>query len=327
VAISQLLERHNLHPVLFDVGASGAPRDTWELIARYSTFVGFDADRREIEERTGTGYRRSVIVNEAVTAEEDKEAVTFFLTRSPYCSSTLEPDLKAQADYAIAEYFEVERKIEASATTLDAVIARLCLERIDWLKVDSQGTDLRLFNSLRPDVRDRVLCVEMEPGLIAGYKGEDVFTDVHRDMVQQGFWLSEANVCGSTRMRRSSMRRLQQLLPGIDPDGVQRRCRPSPGWVEATYLRSIEQLSGRGAPVVDYVLLWAFAVMRRQWGFALDVAWACENVCGDGETSRAMSTPVVEWFTRSPDDVPLLRRMIGGVVPVPVKKWVKRQLA
>ena len=40
--------------------------------------------------------------------------------------------------------FVVEREADVPATTLDAVLDRLGLPGIDWLKTDSQGIDLRL---------------------------------------------------------------------------------------------------------------------------------------------------------------------------------------
>jgi len=318
------LDRYDLHPVVVDIGASGPPRTTWDLVARHSVFVGFDPDLREISELAGTGFHRAVMINEAATAEKGKDRITFFLTRSPYCSSTLEPDLASHAEYSLVDLFEVERQVEVKATTIDAVLARLDLDGVHWFKVDSQGTDVRLFNSLSQQVRDRVLCVEVEPGLIAGYKGEDVFIDAHRELVAQGFWLSDANLCGLPRIRQSSMQRLRQSRPEIDAAVVGTRCRATPAWVEATYLRSIDHLSRQDAPATDYVLLWAFALVGKQWGFALDVAWAYEDRFGRDETATAMASPLVEWFER-PLPRPGAIRRIKALVPVPVKQWVKQQ--
>ncbi len=324
--VDQLLDQYDLHPVVVDIGASGPPRTTWDLVARHSVFVGFDPDLREISELAGTGFHRAVMVNEAVTAEKDTDRITFLLTRSPYCSSTLEPDLKAQSDYSLVDLFQVERKVEVKATTIDAALARLDLDSVHWFKVDSQGTDVRLFSSLSQQVRDRVLCVEVEPGLIAGYKGEDVFIDAHRALIEQGFWLSDAKLCGAPRIRQSSMQRLQQSRPDIDAAVVGARCRVSPSWVEATYLRSIDHLTRRRAPATDYLLLWAFALVGKQWGFALDVAWAYEGRFGGDATATAMAGPLIDWFKRPLPHPPRGRRL-RALVPVPVKQWVKRQLS
>jgi hypothetical protein len=328
-AISRLLNRCDVRPVLIDIGASGPPRQTWNLIAGRSIFVGFDADLREIRELTGTGFHRAVMVNEAVTAERGKDEVVFFLTRSPYCSSTLEPDLPALADYSFVDLFQVERQVKVRATTLESVLARLELDRVDWFKTDSQGTDLRLFNSLPVPVREGVLCVEIEPGLIDAYKGEDLFIDAHRNLLGQGFWLSDANVCGTARIRQSSVRHLQKLRPEIDADTIRRRSPVTPGWIEATYLRSVDHLVGRKSPARDYVLLWIFSLMNGQLGFALDVALAYKDAHGADETSRAMIAPVAAWLARPEPKTPPgkgLLRFAKWVVPVGIKQWIKDRL-
>src|SRR5258706_144731 len=81
-----------------------------------------------------------------------------------------------------------ERGATAGTPTLTAAAGRLGLGRIDWLEVDSQGTALRIINSLRDDLRGRLLAVDTEPGLRGAYVGEDLFSDVHGDLVRQGFW-------------------------------------------------------------------------------------------------------------------------------------------
>ena len=138
-------------------------------------------------------------------------------------------------------------------------LSRVDVDRVDWFKVDSQGTDLRLFNSLSGPVRERVLCVEVEPGLIDVYKGEDLFVEAHRNLIDQGFWLSEARVSGTARMRRSSEQHLRRLQPSFDSDAATERCPTSPGWVEATYMRSIEHFEAQHRSRA-ICLLWSFAL-------------------------------------------------------------------
>src|SRR5450759_4752197 len=172
--ISRLLAQLDAHPVLLDIGASGAPPRIWDAIASRSIYVGFDPDSREMREISNGHYQKAIIVNEAVVAAEANE-VSFYLTRSPFCSSTLPPDPGALSDYLFSDLFAVERQAKVRATTFNSLFDRLGLSAVDWFKTDTQGTDLRLFNSLRPGIRDRVLAVDIEPGLIDAYIGEDLF--------------------------------------------------------------------------------------------------------------------------------------------------------
>src|SRR6185369_7156805 len=134
----ELLRFFGADPVLVDVGASAGAPGIWEAIAPASTYVGFDPDSREMDGAGQGGFRRTVIVSEAVTADPEAKEVRFYLTRSPFCSSTLEPDMAALANYHFSELFVTERQGSAPASTLDAILARLELNRIDWLKCDSQ---------------------------------------------------------------------------------------------------------------------------------------------------------------------------------------------
>jgi hypothetical protein len=274
-----------LDPVLIDIGASAGPPEIWNAIGRFSTYIGFDPDLRDLVDLRDERFRRAVMVNRAVTADAGRESVTFHLTRSPHCSSVLQPDTVVLDNYLFAELFTVEEKAVVPATTLDAVLGRLDLPGIDWFKTDSQGTDLSLFRSIDPEVRGRVLAVDLEPGLgDAFYRGEEVYTEVHRALKAEGFWLSDLVVRGSVRMRLATLQAVAGA-EGIDPAEMERVLRPSPGWVEARYLRTLESLDEQPVGPREYLLLCAFALLDRQTGFALDVLAGLERRFGGDERS------------------------------------------
>jgi hypothetical protein len=272
--IDKVLTTFSIQPVLVDIGASGAPPKVWEPIARHSVYVGFDPDRRELHDVAEGQYARSIIINEAVTSASDQNQVHFYLTQSPYCSSTLPPDTAALANYLFSDLFVVEREVFVPASPLNAVIDRLGLQGVDWFKTDSQGTDLRLFQSLKDNLRERVLAIDIEPGLIDAYRGEDLFVDAHRELLHQGFWLSSLDVKGTVRMKRMTLQTIISHRPKLKDTHIYQSVRPSPAWCEARYLCTLESLTERNAEVRDYALLWVFAMIERQWGYALDIAYA-----------------------------------------------------
>src|SRR5262249_33373983 len=149
---------------------------------------------------------------------------------------------------------------------------------IDWLKTDSQGTDLRIVNSLRPDVRSRLLAVDIEPGLIDAYAGEDLFTEAHQNLSQQGFWLSNLNVQGTVRMRIATLREFFEKDKDLFCKQDDQPIRRSPCWCEARYLRTLNWLTVHDFTRRDYVVLWTFALLDKQAGFALDVGKEYERV-------------------------------------------------
>ena len=280
-------------PVLMDVGASGDPPAVWAPIAAHSVFVGFDPDLRAVRDTSTGRFRREIMVNEAVVADADVSKTKLFLTHSPYCSSTLRPDARGLADFLFSDLFKVVRETEVAATTLGEVIRRFQLPSVDWLKLDTQGIDLRLFQSLAPETSALVLALDIEPGLIDAYEGEDLFVDAHKHLVKSGFWLSDVNVEGTARMKPATLAWLQVEHPDLDKQTIASLIEKSPGWTEARYLRTVESLRERRAARRDYVLLWLFAVTCRKLGFAFDVAAAfAEAFSGDPLASLLKSEPL-----------------------------------
>jgi FkbM family methyltransferase len=300
-AAAAILERAKLQPVLLDVGASGDPPEVWRPFAHCSTFVGFDPDLREMRETTNGPYRRSILVNCAVIADPAQREAKVFLTRSPYCSSTLEPDLPALQDYIFADLFEVERETKVAAETINSVVARLKLDRLDWIKIDTQGTDLRVFRSIDPTLRSKILAVDIEPGLIEAYKGEDTFLTAHAALIEDGFWVSDLNVLGTVRMRPDTLKKFAHLNRFYRYDRLVYRVKNNPGWVNARYLRTPKWLIDNKLGKEAWVMLFAFSLMDKSLGFALDLVVQYEKTFGSDsnlEHMRETGLQLLEQATR-----------------------------
>ncbi len=320
-AVVQVLQSLNIQPVLVDVGASAEPPRIWQPIAKQSIYIGFDPDRREMHELPPGSFYKGYILNQAVTSEPDRSAIDFYLTRSPFCSSVLRPDQAALSDYLFADLFEVENQVSVPAIQLDEVLTRLSLPGIDWLKIDSQGTDLRLFKSLSADRGDRVLALDIEPGLIDAYQGEDLFIDAHRALTGSGFWLSNARLEGAVRMRRATLAHIATRAPQLPPDRISTAIRMTPGWIEARYLRTLDWLRAHESTQREYALLWAFALLDGQWGYALDLAVEWEHLFGTNEVSHMMQAEALArirhsrryWFVRA-----------RSLAPTRLKRWLRK---
>jgi hypothetical protein len=294
--LNQLLADNDISPVLVDVGASIGPPEVWQPIAPSSIYVGFDPDERDTHQLQASPFLKAFVVNQAVVAAAVDQA-HFFLTRSPYCSSTLRPRVDDLADYIFSDLFEVEREIDVPAGTIEQALEKLHLEGLDWLKTDSQGTDLRLYTSLSPEARAGVLAVDVEPGLIDAYEGEDLFVDAHARLVADGFWLSRAAVQGTVRMNRALAERVG-AKNGISVADIGDWVRRSPGWIEATYLRRIDRVDtedkGRGLK-----LLAVFALLDQQYGFALDVAERLRKSPGSTNVADVVADQAIAAIARA----------------------------
>jgi len=254
-------------PILVDIGASGSIHREWKAFAKHAVCLAFDADDREFGyiSDESKGFKKLFIYNSLVSAKEG-EQTDFYLTASPYCSSTLEPDGKALEEWAFASKFQTEKKVTVKNTTLPKVLADLKIDKIDWLKTDTQGIDLSIFRSLPESIQRKALVVELEPGIIDSYKGEDKLYKVFEYFDGLPFWLGAMTVKGSQRLRESDVEGLH--LSDRLKKFIYYSHKTSPGWAELKYFNDFSgEMSLR-----DHLLGWTFAVLEKQFGYSLAIA-------------------------------------------------------
>lgn len=257
-------------PVLLDIGASGTIHKKWKKITKYSICIAFDADTRDFnpEPAIAKKYKKLFIKNALVTENGSSGQVEFYLTKSPYCSSLLKPNLERLSKWAFAPLFEVDHTIQLKCVDINSVLKELKLERIDWFKSDSQGTDLRLFKSINEPIRDKIITAEFEPGILDAYEGEDKLHSILSFMDEsKKFWLSELVLKGTTRIEYDSLQTI--FKSRIIQKVIGRVGKISPGWGEMTFLNSFKESSMFTKR--DILLGWVFSTLQGQHGFALEL--------------------------------------------------------
>jgi len=161
--ISQLFNRDEFQkkpPVLLGIAATGSIHPEWEKIAEHSVCVGFDADLRDLEHVTNNelGFKKFYVTNKILA---EKEGINkFYLTKSPHCSSALPPNNDKLSAWSFSELFKVEKIADIEAVCLPTILKKFSLNYIDWFKSDSQGTDLRLLQSLGPEMISTLIVAE-----------------------------------------------------------------------------------------------------------------------------------------------------------------------
>jgi FkbM family methyltransferase len=271
---------------LVDVGASLEPFRPFQPLLGRATYVGFDPDRRELHTESSASGRR-VVIDKALVAD-DRPTATFFLTRNPTASSTLRPDGDVLAPYLHAYRYQVEGEAEVPATTLDAALASVGLDRVDWIKLDTQGTDLRLIESLSGPLAATLMAIDAEPGIDAYYEGEDTFGDLHRALVGRGFWLADLALEPAVRLRRSTYDGALGARTKLGRMHHEFALKTSPIAVGPRYLRTLASLAEADAGRDDYLRLWACATFSGNDPYALDVVVECQARHGPDALTDAL---------------------------------------
>lgn len=256
-------------PVLVDIGASGQIHKKWKSIAKQSICVAFDADEREFGfiEKEQSSFKKLFVYN-CIVSNENKPDQQFYLTKSPYCSSILKPDIKSLENYSYADIFRTVKTTQLKTISLSTALKELNINKIDWFKSDSQGLDLRLFLDIDYEIRNKIIVAEFEPGFIDAYENEDKLYSLLEYFQNKNFWLSDLNIKGVPRISSKlytsiySNERLSKLLS--------LSLKAAPGWAELTMINSFNNKNNFTKR--EYLLGCLFAMIEKQFGFAYELS-------------------------------------------------------
>ncbi|MGB5892820.1 MAG: FkbM family methyltransferase [Ignavibacteriaceae bacterium] len=256
-------------PILIDIGASGSLHPKWRKIAKYSWCIAFDADQRDFQfVESEKGNFKKLFVYNCIVSDVEAEVSRFYLTKSPYCSSLLEPNNEKLEPYVNSQLFEVEKEISLKTLSLNTVLNDLGIDRIDWFKTDSQGIDLRLFKSLSNEIQKQILVAEFEPGIIDAYKGEDKLYQILEYFQLQNYWLSDIDIKGVPRISYDLLKKYfsSDFTFKLARESMQK----TPCWAEMTFFSELNNEDTFG--IREYLLAWVFATIEKKHSFALVVA-------------------------------------------------------
>lgn len=257
----------NKPPVLVDIGASKYLHQVWKEIAKYSICIGFDADYRETEfvENESKTYKKLYVFHKIVAEDVGKK--DFYLTKSPYCSSTLEPNHESLKYWAFDELFDVEKIVSLETIDIRGVLKKLGISYIDWFKTDSQGTDLRIFNSLGKTIIDKIIVADFEPGMMDAYFDEDKLHTLMKFMEDFPFWICDMVIEGTQRIKKDTF---DKYFNKLQKKYFWLLLKKSPFWSEISYFNTFNDLE-----IFDQralLLGCVFAIVKKQYGFAIDLS-------------------------------------------------------
>ncbi len=289
-------------PVLLDIGASSRVHERWRSIAPYSICIAFDPDVRLMDHvpAAAKAFREYRVAPMIVHGSVDGEC-DFYLASSPECSSTLKLRSEAVKRWHFQYFFELAEKTVLPCGTLPRILAEVGVDAVDCFKADTQGTDLRILESLGQERIGRLLSIELEPGPSVAYENDDSAGTVLRRMEDYPeFRLSEMRPLGSQYF---PLELEQKYLTTLQRRLIPTAHRSSPLWFELTYLNDF---SRDGAMTMrEYLLGWVIAVSDGEYGWALELCQRGEARFGDAifERMRAATLRSIPWVW------PVLKRL------------------
>ncbi len=216
------------HPLtLVDVGARGGLRSHWQPARRHLRFLGFEPDHNE--------YRR-LMQAVAASGSPDKYfntalhnrrgSIALHVARDGGLSSIFEPDRQFLDTFPESARFDTLEVRQIQTDTLDNVLQADGVTDVDFVKADTQGSELHVLQGGAGILASTVSGVEVEVEFAPIYKDQPLFADVDRFLRGLGYLLFDLRPC---HWKRASGR----ALGGPHGQII---------WADALYLKNIPAL-------------------------------------------------------------------------------------
>lgn len=123
-----------------------------------------------------------------VALGRERAVLPVHLCRAPEVSSLRKPNMEFLRRFPNADRLEVLSTDDVEVHALDDLRREERFD-IDFLKLDTQGTELEILEGARDSLRERILGVEAEVEFQELYSGQSLFGDIARFMTASGFEL------------------------------------------------------------------------------------------------------------------------------------------
>lgn len=203
--------------VVIDAGARYGMHPSWREFRAPLDYIAFEPDQEEAARLKRDAADMTV---EAAALGRTEGTATLNLHRHRGCSSML--TVNAESDW-FGRYRPGEGDVVGTAAvpmhTLDTY-ARGHGMRVDFLKIDTEGTELDVLAGGLEMLRTDVLGLRINTTFQEVYKGQALFSDLHRFLVEQGFYLLNLDYFGRGTPRNGLFRNPDPLAPDTMRYGV-----------------------------------------------------------------------------------------------------------
>lgn len=182
--VSRLLKNDLISVV--DVGCRGGMTPELEPIQNFIHWVGIDAGKDSFDDEKRFHPKKERFLHACLGKSE--ESRTLYITRSPFRSSLLRPIEAVWDRYGLKDGAQIIQKETVQTQTLPKLLTRNKIHSLDYLKVDTQGTELDILKASEDLLEKEVLMVETEWTFVSAYEGQPEFGQLDAFLKSKGFF-------------------------------------------------------------------------------------------------------------------------------------------
>lgn len=172
--------------ILVDVGASGGLDRRFLPLQNCLQMIGFEPEAKAYAELNAIQGKHTLYINNALYKEQGK--VDFYENKNPGTSSILVRNSAFLVKFPEPEQFDPAAIHCVDVTTLDDVLATVGYDTIDFIKLDTQGSELFILQGGEKALKN-CFGIEVEVEFSPVYIGQPLFSDVDIFLREQGYTL------------------------------------------------------------------------------------------------------------------------------------------
>lgn len=169
--------------VLVDVGSSGGVKSNWKLAEKYLQVIGFEPEDEGFDNLAASKDSRTKYLNTGLYKE--RATLPFYVTRENTDSSIFKPNRELIDKFPAASRFDIVKTESIRTDTLDNQLRENRIEGVDFIKVDTQGSELFILQGAASTLERSVFGLEIEVEFAPMYEGQPLFCEV--DSFVRGF--------------------------------------------------------------------------------------------------------------------------------------------
>lgn len=246
---------------LLEIGAAktGKTKEPFYKILDYfphSKIIGFEIDKRVCDKMNSDASEGIKYYPYALGKANEKKKL--YNTQAPMCTSLYKPNEKLISLYNNLDFAYLKNETEIETITLDNFISKNTIDNLDFIKIDTQGSELDIFNGGKNSLKNvvKIIC---EVEFVPIYEDQPLFGDVNKFLNDNGFMFN--------KFLGLSGRALKPLILNKDPNKASQHM-----WSDAVFIKNIEVIQN----LSDEKLL-KLSILSAAY-FSMDLTFFCLSI-------------------------------------------------